>query len=442
MKIRKKALFIALASVLMTETVFAEDLLEIYQLAVQNDPQLSQSEANYYSISETERQNFASFLPSLSATASYDDTSGSSTRADGVENPDTDRQSETVRVTLNQSIYDHANYTRYDASQARTAQAEADLLLAKQDLMVRVSERYLAVLTNQDAFVFTEAEEKANKRQLEQAEQRYEVGLTAITDVHEARASYDQSRARAIVARNTLDDSFEALREITGTYIENLQPLQENVSFRTPMPANPDTWVEQALVGNPSVMSRKFASDAAFYDIRTERAGHYPSLSADASYSDTTNDGALGPFSTRSSDGTSFGVTLSIPIYSGGSVSSRTRQAQHNHQFAMQRLEQEQRAVTRSTRNNYRAVIAGISEVDAFGQSVVSARSALEATEAGFEVGTRTIVDVLLAQRSLFQAQRDYSQARHDLLLDELRLESSAGQISVEDLKKINLILK
>ncbi len=438
--IKKTAIAVCVCAI-VTQTVQAEDLLEIYQLAVQNDPQLSQAESNYRSVGETERQAFGSFLPTVNASFNYSDSTGSSSTVDG-QNFESDNQVETLRVTLDQTIYDHSNYTRLDASRARTAQAEADLLAARQDLMIRVAERYLSVLTNKDAFTFTEAEEKANERQLEQAEQRYEVGLTAITDVHEARASYDQSRARAIVAKNTLDDSYEALNEITGVYTENLKVVREKVNFPPPMPANPDTWVEQAMNANPSVLSSKFASDAAFHNIRTERAGHLPSLSANASYRDTTNDGDLGPFATTNSDDTSFGFTVSVPIYAGGNVNSRTRQAQYDHESAMQRLEQDQRSVTRATRNNYRAIIAGISEVEAFRQSVISAQSALEATEAGFEVGTRTIVDVLLAQRSLFQAQRDYSGARHDLLLDELRLQASAGQITVDDLKKVNSILE
>jgi len=438
---RNHTLMLAIVVATSFSSVKAEDLIDIYQLAIQNDPLLSQEESRFNSVSETQRQVLANLLPSISASASYTDSSGNSTTGDGSQFA-SDTQTESIRVTLDQTIYDHSDYTRLDSAKSSSLQAEANLVAARQDLIIRVAERYLAVLTNEDAFRFSEAELKANQRQLEQAEQRYEVGLTAITDVHEARASFDRSRANLIVAQNTLDDSFEALSEITAQYIDNLDPLQEEVLFTPPVPADPNAWVQQALSENPSVQARKYAVDAQFYTIRTQRAGHLPSIVANASYSDRTNDGDLGPFATTNADDISFGFTVSIPIYAGGSVSSQTRQARYDHEVAMQRLEQEQRTVTRSTRNNYRSVIAGISQVEAFSQSVVSATSALEATEAGFEVGTRTIVDVLQSQQLLFQAQRDYSRARHDLLLDELRLEASAGQIDEEDLKKINMMLR
>lgn len=432
---------LALVAASTFTSVKAEDLIDIYQLALQNDPLLSQEEARLKSVSEQQRQVLANLFPSINASANYTDSSGNSTTADGSQF-ESDVQTESVRVTLDQTIYDHSDYTRLDSAKASTLQAEANLVAVRQDLMIRVAERYLAVLTNQDAFRFSEAELKANQRQLEQAEQRYEVGLTAITDVHEARASFDRSRANLIVAQNSLDDSFEALSEITAQYIDNLDPLQEEVTFSPPVPADPEAWVQQALSSNPSVQARKYAAEAQFHAIRTQRSGHFPSVAANATYSDRTNDGNLGPFATTNADDTSFGFTVSIPIYAGGAVSSQTRQARFDHEVAMQQLEQEQRTVTRLTRNNYRSVIAGISQVEAFSQSVVSATSALEATEAGFEVGTRTIVDVLQSQQSLFQAQRDYSQARHNLLLDELRLEASAGQIDEEDLNKINMILR
>ncbi len=422
-------------------TVQAEDLMDVYRLALESDPQLAAAGARLRSTGEVKRQAWASFLPNLTASAGYNDTSGGFTLVDG-RGGDISQTQEQLRLQFSQPIYQRENYTRLDASRAQLAQSEADYELALDNLMVRVSEAYFNVLTAEDALRFATAEETANSRQLEQAEQRYEVGLTAITDVHEAQASYDRARANVIVAQNSLDDSKEALRELTGVEISAVQPLRDDYAIKPP-PADPmSVWVDSAMMGNPSVLSRKFAADAAYHNIRTQRAGHYPSIDLSVTYQDTTNSGDLNPFATETQDFTSLGVTLTVPVYAGGAVASRGRQAAADYDAALDQLEQEKRGVTRTTRNSYRAVLAGISQVEAFRQAVVSAQSALEATEAGFEVGTRTIVDVLLAQRTLFQAQRDFSQSRHDLVVNRLRLRAGAGTIEVTDLETVNQFLK
>ncbi|MEM1091252.1 MAG: TolC family outer membrane protein [Pseudomonadota bacterium] len=435
--IRMMAAYLGLSAA----AVQAEDLMDVYRLAVESDPQLAAAGARLRSTGEVKRQAWASFLPNLTASATYNDTQGSFTLVDGRGN-DIDQSQEQLRLQLSQPIYQRENYTRLDASRSQLAQSEADYELALDNLMVRVSEGYFNVLTAEDALRFATAEETANARQLEQAEQRYEVGLTAITDVHEAQASYDRARANVIVAQNSLDDSKEALRELTGVEISAVQPLRDDYAIKPP-PADPmSVWVDSAMMGNPSVLSRKFAADAAYHNIRTQRAGHYPTVDLSVTYQDSTNSGDLGAFATETQDFTSLGVTLTVPVYAGGAVASRGRQAAADYDAALDQLEQEKRGVTRTTRNSYRAVLAGISQVEAFRQAVVSAQSALEATEAGFEVGTRTIVDVLLAQRTLFQAQRDFSQSRHDLVVNRLRLRAGAGTIEVTDLETVNQFLK
>ncbi|MDJ0654155.1 MAG: TolC family outer membrane protein [Xanthomonadales bacterium] len=418
-----------------------EDLMDVYRLALQNDPQLRQASAVVRSTRENKTQAFSNFLPNLSGNATYSDSSGDFELVNG-QVGSFDSQRENIGLTLNQSIYDQRNYTRMDAARSQISQSDADYQSALNSLLTRVAESYFGVLTAEDALKFAQAEETANERQLEQAEQRYEVGLTAITDVHEARASYDRARANTIIAANRLDDAREALRELTAQDITTLRSLAEEYPLVQPEPNDPEAWVATALENNPQIQSRKFAADAAYHNVRTQRAGHLPTVGAQLSYSDTTNDGDLGPFSTETQDSTTFAIQLTVPLYEGGSVSSRTRQAVADYDAALERLEQDRRAVIRSTRNNFRAVIAGISEVEAFKQTVVSAQSALEATEAGFEVGTRTIVDVLISQRTLFQAQQDYSRARHDLILDHLRLRASAGTIEVDNLERVNSVLE
>ena len=298
--------------------------------------------------------------------------------------------------------------------------------------------------------IFAEAEEKAFQRQFEQAEQRFEVGLTAVTDVHEARASYDNARARAIVARNNLEDAREALRELTGQYFSSYDALQETLPLVEPDPASPDQWVEMALTSNPLVLAAQAGYEIAEGNVGLARSGHFPTLDFIATYSDFTNNEYLirddfqQPIGTTTLgiDDTQFQLALNVPIYQGGRVTSQTRQAGLLMQAAGEDLDDQQRITVRQTQNTYRAVIAGIQEVQAFGQAVVSAESALQATQAGFEVGTRTIVDVLIAEQRFYQAQRDNSVARHAYIVNHLRLKASAGLLSSEDLRVVNQLLE
>jgi outer membrane protein len=365
-----------------------------------------------------------------------------------VDNSDIDNES--YQFDLRQSLYAQSNYEQLDVARGQMSQAEAVYNIAYQDFLVRVAGGYFAVLTAQDGVIFAEAEEKALQRQFEQAEQRFEVGLTAVTDVHEARASYDNARARAIVSRNNLADTKEALYELTGQYFDDIDPLQDVLPLVKPMPENPSEWVDIAMQYNPSVVASHGAVEIAQATTRLQRSGHFPTLDLTASYSSFTNnqyvlrDDFQQVIATTglTNDQTVFGLRLSVPIYQGGVVSSRTRQARQLLNAVNEDLDQQQKAVVRATNNAYRAVIAGIEQVGAFGQAKISAESALEATQAGFEVGTRTIVDVLIAQQRYFQAQRDNSVARHAYVVDHLRLKAAAGVLMEEDLQKVNAILK
>jgi outer membrane protein len=302
------------------------------------------------------------------------------------------------------------------------------------------------VLTAIDSLVFARAERRAVKRQLDQAEQRFEVGLTAITDVHEARARYDGARASAITAANNLDNAREVLSEITGQYLQGFKGLGETFEPQLPEPAAAEQWVQQALANNPGLLSRELALLAAGHDIDTARAAHLPTLSASVGFGDDATWGSRGSNdvsfpASASNDGHTIGLTLRVPIFEGFGTQAQVRQSVYNRDAVADQFEQERRAVTRQTRNAYRALEAGISEIGARMQALVSARSALEATEAGFEVGTRTIVDVLLSQQQLFQAQRNFSESRHTFLVNTLRLRQAAGSIAVADIQNVNRFL-
>ncbi len=438
----------------------AVDLIGVHDSAARNDPQLLAAGYRRDATGENERLVYADMLPQLSGSASM--TRGSSEtfidlspfpfpedEPDSVQR-DNDIDSENWGLTLSQSLYRQSNYERLDLARGQISRAEADYQLAYQGFLVRVAVAYFDVLTAEDGVTFAEAEEKALQRQFEQAEQRFEVGLTAVTDVHEARAQYDRARARSIVARNQRDDAYEGLRELTGQSFTTVDELQEQLPLETPNPNSAQEWVELALQTNPAVLSARHAVEVAEANVRLERSGHFPTLDAFASYTDSTNNefiinddfgNELGKTALENKD-TRYGLRLNVPIYQGGFVTTRTRQAGALLDAAMQDEEAQRRQTVRQTETAYRAVLAGIEQVQAFRQALISAQSALEATQAGFEVGTRTIVDVLISEQRYFQAERDNSVARHTYILDHLRLKAAAGMLSKEDLAVVNTLLQ
>ena len=444
---------------LISSPAFAVDLVGIHDLAIKHDPQLQAASYRKDATGENTRQAWANMLPTLSGGASRN-WGDSKTKVSEINLPaggtipafktKSDIDTESYRIDLRQSLYAQSNYENLDIARGQVSQAEATYNIAYQDFLVRVAGGYFSVLTAQDGVIFAEAEEKALQRQFEQAEQRFEVGLTAVTDVHEARASYDNARARAIVSRNNLADTKEALYELTGEYFDDYDPLQEVLPLVKPLPESPEEWVNIAMQYNPSVVYAHMAVEIADANIRLQRSGHYPSLNLVGSVSQFTNNttplrddaGQILATTDTVNDDKRIGLELSVPIYQGGVVTSRTRQARYLLNAVHSDLDQRQRAVVRATKNAYRAVIAGIEQVGAFNQAMVSAESALEATQAGFEVGTRTIVDVLIAQQRYFQAQRDNSLARHTYIVDHLRLKAAAGVLAEEDLQKVNAILQ
>lgn len=451
---------LALASLLagISAQAQATDLLEAYNLARQSDPQLAASDSQKQAQGEGVVQSRAALLPQINGDVSYNksvsDSQGSQAFGSQVQPPtDTHSRSTThsYGVSLRQTIYDHSNYTRLDASKARAKQADADYDAASDSLIVRVADAYFNVLTSIETLASARAEERSVKRQLDQAEKRLEVGLAPITDVHEARARYDSARANAITSANALDDAYEALAEITGQPTEHLKGLAKDYTPENDDTRTVDDWVALALDSNPSLKSKQLALAAAEKDVETARAGHYPTIAATASWRDNDTVGGndvLRPLSSAGSSvfdngtrGTSVGFQLSVPIFSGFATQSRLRQAIDQRDIAGDQLEQQKRAITHTTRTAYRSLVAGKAEVEARRLAVVSAKAAYEAGEAGLEVGTRTIVDVLIAQQQLFDAERAYAQARHAFLVNVLKLRQAAGVLEVADLEAVNRAL-
>ncbi len=454
MSIRLRPLSFALIIAGFSAQASATDLVQAYDLARQSDPQFAAAEAQKNATGEGIVQSRSALLPQVTADATYGTGSSSSSGNQvfaGAPTPLNSTYSESSSrssgVNVRQSVYDHSNYTRLGASRARARGAEADYDSAADALIVRVADAYFNVLTAIETLASSRAEERSVKRQLDQADKRLEVGLAPITDVHEARARYDSSRANAILQATALEDAYEALAETTGERLANLKGLAAD--FR---PENSDTrtieeWVAIALASNPTLKSRAEALVAAEKDVSTARAAHYPTLSATASYGDDASWGdntrrsplpeTLAAFG-NSSTGPRYGITFSVPIFSGFATQSRVRQALYTRDAAADQLEQQKRAITRATRGAYRNLISGQAEVEARRLAVVSAQAAYEAGEAGLEVGTRTIVDVLIAQQQLFLAQREFARARHAYLVNVLRLRQAAGILEASDLEAVN----
>lgn len=423
---------------------FAEDLLSVYDLATQNDPQFRAAQAAYQAQFELKNQSVASFLPTISASAHYteredESIGGSLPGTNGTNEYNTNGYS----LNLTQPLYRHQNYVGLNQADAQVAQASAIFENEKQNLILRVATQYFSVLAAEDDLEFAKAEKISIGEQLIQTTQRFNVGLIAITDVHEAQARFDQAVARAIVAENTLAISNETLREITATKHSALDPLSVKHPLIKPEPADINQWIETANTQNALLLANRKGVEVALSEVSLQRAGHYPTLDLTASHTYTDYDeGFIIGGGAQERNNNSVSLQLNVPLYQGGRVNSLTRAAAYRLTETREKLEQQKRATKRQTRSSYLSVIANISQVKALKQALASSDIALEATTAGFEVGTRTAVDVLNSQRELFRAKRDYAQVRYNYVLETLRLKLAAGTLSPQDIKQLNPWLK
>lgn len=440
--VRKIARLLVLISLAAHACEAAEAVIDIYQLALQRDATFRAAQANHLAAREAKPQARSFLLPQLDLTASYS-ISGESTTGSFVAGEFTqpvDRsatpEAKSYALNLNQVLFNRDLFIGLDQADASIAQAEAELASAQQDLIVRTAQAYFNVLAAQDTLRFTIAEKEAIGRQLEQAEKRFEVGLIAITDVKEAQADYDAAVAAEIAARNSLDISREELQVITGNYHEALSKLSERMPLIAPEPEDIDQWVSQSLEKNLAIVAAEFAAEVARLQIKRQRAGHYPTLGLNASASRSEVDGATS--GDRDTDGLELAFQLDLPIYTGGLTSSQVREARHLFEQAQDQLTLQRRDAVRQARASYLNVMSGISRVKALQRAVESNQAAAQATQAGFDVGTRTSVDVLVTLRNVFQAERDYAVARYDYLVDTLRLKQAAGILAVDDVETIN----
>ena len=461
---RRQCLTLLAACWAVFSTASAESLIEVYERARISDPQIREADALRLANREALPQSRSALLPQIDFNYTYQeqDQDGSSSflqvNQETLETTpvprdfNEDSDTETWRLELRQSVFRWDRWVQYRRSEKVAAQAEIDYSAAQQDLMLRVSARYFNVLAAKDTLDSAEAALESTARQLEQAEKRFEVGLIAITDVQEAQAAYDNTVAAVIAAKRDLATAAEFLREITGESYAELQQPGDDLPLAIPLPADEDAWVDRSLEQNLTLLSSRVNLDIASDDIKIQRTGYYPTIDLVAStgnFDQTTDGDSTTVFPNAGSitsptdsdadiDTDSIQLQLNVPLFQGGRVRSNVREAVYRQRAAKERLERVMRETERESRDAYLSLMAEISRVKALRRAVESSQTALEATEAGFEVGTRTTVDVLDARRRLFESETNYARSKYDYIVNIIRLKQAAGILSPRDLMEVD----
>lgn len=417
----------------------AENLLAIFERALQNDPIIKQIEAKRSAAGESREQGLARLFPTIALTGA----SGREWRHNRIVNlnnlfPSSQEYwNHSFSLNVTQPLFHWDHWIKLSQSDNQIAQAQADYEAELQNLIVRTTEAYFNVLAAQDNLRFTTAEKESITKQLEQAKARFEAGIIAITDVYEAQAAFDNTTADELEAINNLDNKKESLREIIGNDEGILDLLGGNLPLKKPEPQDIEKWSDTAEVNNLKIIAAFNQMEFSRKTIDIQRSGHLPQLDMVGTYGVTENGSAFGP----RGDTQNIGVQLNIPLFEGGAVSSRTRQASYEYEAAKENLTAVKRSVNRQVKNNYRSVLTNISRIEALQATVKSAESALEAAEAGSEVGIRTMVDVLAEQRDVYQAKRDLARARYDYLINYTKLKQTTSDLNQSDLEEINRLL-
>jgi outer membrane protein len=433
--VKQFAITISLIAVLSSSMSRADDLIEVFERALTSDPQLLAEAASQRAVSELDSQATARFLPQISLSASNGKVRRrSSAMTFGGNN---EYNSHGYTLSLIQPIYRPESLIKSTQAEIAIETAQANYMIAEQDFLLRVAEQYFNFLARQDEVGFAVAKKEANTKQLEQVQLRFDLGLATITDLSESQAGLDLANADLILAFNALDNSKEYLRETSGLYWERLAPLQNEIPLVKPEPENIEQWVKAALVNNLSLRVAKKLKEDAEQVISLERSGHFPSLDLVGEKSYTSQSESNFGGSTKVHQDT-LSLRFKLPLFEGGNVLSKTREARHRMDQAMQNEEKHRRLVIRQSREAYNGVVSGISRVKALRQALLSGKQALVSTEAGYEVGTRTTVDVLNVRRDFFKAKIDYSSSMYDYILSSLRLKQSAGTLRRNDLLHIN----
>jgi outer membrane protein len=415
----------------------AEDLLEVYRQAQQNDPVFGAAHAAYQANIEKAPQGRAFLLPSVSFSASTSQTDQDVTIT---TTNNYSYRTDSYGLSLSQPLYRKQNFASAEQGARGAEQAEHELVTARHDLIQRTAQTYLGVLAAEDALEFAQAEKNSIERLLALVQRNFSVGTASLVDVHDAQAALDLSVAQEIAARNDLEVRREGLRVLTGTLPASIARLAAKLPAERPDPADMEKWVETARARNPQIKSAEQVYEIAVQELEKSRGGHHPTLDLNASHTYSDAAGSVQGFAIESTTN-QVGLLFQLPLYAGGATSSRVRETYARRDEANQRLDQTRRAVAQRTREAYLAVLNGLARVQALEQALTSNQRALETTLLGYERGLRNGLDVLNNQRTLFRTRRDLSQARYDYLLSRLRLKAAAGSLADDDLGEINRLL-
>ena len=435
MKFRRIALAVALGGAFGAAS--AADLLTIFRDSQVSDPVYQSARAQYAATLEKLPQARAGYLPLIAGSVSIFRNDVERQIAANL-----DYSTKVYAITLSQPIFRLQNWIAIDQAKQQVIQAQATLAGTQQDLILRVAQAYFDVLLAQDNVALSDTQSNAISEQLAQAKRNFEVGTATIVDTLDAQARYDQTTAKAISDKNDLEVKRRALQVLIGKLPEGLTPLREPLTLGEPQPNDIEAWVTASLDSSYTIVVARSNLEFFKEEVRRQRAGHLPTLDLSGSYARADNPqtavpGILGPVANSSS----IGLTLSIPIYSGGLVQSRVREALANRDRAEQDLDSTQRTVAQAVRVNFLNVTSGVSQVHALEQALASTQSQLDSTILGRDVGVRTSVDVLNAQQAVFQTRRDLQQARYNFLMSNLRLKAAAGVLTETDLEEVNRTL-
>jgi outer membrane protein len=429
------------------EFTFAADLLQVYRDALDFDAQYASARASRDAGQEKMPQGRAGLLPVIAASASttWNDVDYRR-RVPGAVTLDTQYNTNGYSLTLTQPIFRWQNIEQYGQSKLAVVQADAQFAQAKQDLILRVSQAYFEALLAQDSLNLAQAQKKAIAEQLEAAKRNFEVGTATITDTHEAQARFDLATAQELSAQNELEIKRQVLRQVIGKVPESLAALRAQVQLQRPQPDDMTKWVEAAEAGSPLVAVQEAALEIADKEINKQRAGHLPTLDLVATRGRSSATGGLStgvvvPFGSDTHTST-VGLQLTLPIFAGGAVMSKDREAVALREKARADLDNTRRSAALNARQAYLGVTNGMAQVKAYEQALVSSQSALDSNKLGYEVGVRINIDVLNAQQQLFSTRRDLAKARYDTLQAQLRLKAAAGSLGEDDVQAINALLE
>jgi outer membrane protein len=452
---RLKLLTLALSMAAVSLPSHGEDLLDAYRQARANDPVLAQADATRLAVHEGVPQARALLLPQISGSLSLQQQSGLSSgnnSSNSIGSSDSGTGSSdfghvrtrSIGAEVDQTILNLADIANLQAARSTSDSQQKTYDAAAQDLFIRVATAYFTVLSDEDQLTYAKANEEAYRVTYDQAEQQYKVGIAAVTNVYQAKSFYESAKATTITAENTLANDRQALTVITGQPCGDLKKLRPELPMDAPTPSDPQAWVDMSMKNNPTLQSAQLSVDAAEHSVNAARAGHLPTITASLSRAKTNAWLENGSYGAAGNGrwGNTIGVTLSVPIFTGGLTQSKVRQSIDERDEAQDSLELTRRQTVQNTLNYYNSVLSEISEVQSGKAAVDAGQKALDATKAGFQVGTQIMLDVLTAIQTLTQAQSQYSVARHTLVLDRLLLKQSAGTITYDDMQYANSLLQ